>query len=298
VKISLQYNDFREQGGTAAIASKVAERAQWAEAVGFHTFFMLDHLFQTPNQGPAEEPMLEVFSTLSYVAGKTNTIRLGQMVLGVTYRQPGLLIKEATTLDVLSGGRTYFGIGAAWFEREHLGLGLTFPPVKERFERLEETLQIAKQMWSDNNGPYNGTYYQLAETINSPQPLSAPHPPILIGGAGEKKTLKLVAQYADASNINLTEGVEGLKRKLAILQEHCDTVGRNYAEIEKTSNGGVLPLSKSGAEGTMSPEQAIDLLGQLKEAGVTQALIGLKTTFSDESRELIATELIPAAAKL
>lgn len=298
MKISLQYNDFREQGGTAAIASKVAERAQWAEAVGFHTFFMLDHLFQVPNMGPAEEPMLEVFSTLSYVAGKTSTIKLGQMVLGVTYRSPGLLIKEATTLDVLSGGRTYFGIGAAWFEREHLGLGLAFPPVKERFERLEETLQIAKQMWSDNNGPYNGRHYQLAETINSPQPLSAPHPPILIGGAGEKKTLKLVAQYADASNINLTEGVEGLKRKLAILQEHCDTVGRDYAEIEKTSNGGVLPLSRSGTEGTMTPEQAVDLLGQLKEAGVTQALIGLKTTFSDESRELIATELIPAAAKL
>ncbi|MGH2551072.1 MAG: LLM class F420-dependent oxidoreductase [Thermomicrobiales bacterium] len=296
--MSLQYNDFREQGGTTEIASKVAERAQWAEAVGFHTFFMLDHLFQVPNVGPADEPMLEVFSTLSYVAGKTSTIKLGQMVLGVTYRQPGLLIKEATTLDVLSGGRTYFGIGAAWFEREHLGLGLAFPPVKERFERLEETLQIAKQMWSDNNGPYNGTHYQLAETITSPQPLSAPHPPILIGGAGEKKTLKLVAQYADASNINLTEGVDGLKRKLAILREHCDTVGRDYAEIEKTSNGGVLPLSKSGVEGTMSPEQAIDLLGQLKEAGVTQALIGLKTTFSDESRELIATELIPAAAKL
>lgn len=298
MKIGLQYNDFREPGGTPEIAARVAERAQWAEAVGFHTFFMLDHLFQVPNQGPAEEPMLEVFSTLAYVAGKTNTIKLGQMVLGVTYRQPGLLIKEATTLDVLSGGRTYFGIGAAWYEREHLGLGLAFPPLKERFEMLEETLQIAKQMWSENNGPYSGKHYQLAETINSPQPLSSPHPSILIGGSGEKKTLKLVAQYADASNINLTEGVEGLKRKLAILQEHCATVGRDYAEIEKTSNGGFLPLSKSGAEGTMSPEQAIDLLGQLEEAGVAQALIGLKTTFPEESRELIATELIPAAAKL
>lgn len=298
MKIGLQYNDFREPGGTPEIAARIAERAQWAEAAGFHTFFMLDHLFQVPNVGPAEEPMLEVFSTLAYVAGKTSTIKLGQMVLGVTYRQPGLLIKEATTLDVLSGGRTYFGIGAAWYEREHYGLGLAFPPVKERFEMLEETLQIAKQMWSENNGPYAGKYYRLAETINSPQPLSAPHPPILIGGSGEKKTLKLVAQYADASNINLTEGVEGLKRKLAILQEHCANVGRDYAEIEKTSNGGFLPLSKSGAEGTMSPEQAIDLLGQLKEAGVEQALIGLKVTFPEESRELIAAELIPAAAKL
>ncbi len=298
MKLGLQYNDFREEGGTPAIAGKIAERAQWAEQVGFTTFFMLDHLFQTPNNGPAEEPMLEVFSTLAYVAGKTSTIKLGQMVLGVTYRRPGMLIKEATTLDVLSGGRTYFGIGAAWFEREHYALGIPFPPTKERFEQLEETLQIAKQMWSDNDGPYQGKHFQLTETINSPQPLSRPHPPILIGGSGEKKTLKLVAQYADASNINVTEGIEGLKHKLAVLQEHCSALGRDYAEIEKTSNGGFRPLSRSGAEGTMSPQEAIEYLGQLKEVGIEQALLGLRTIFSEESRELIATELVPAAQKL
>lgn len=298
MKLSLLYNDFRAPGGAAALSSHVADTALWAEASGFFGFFVIDHLFQVPNQGPAEEPMLEAFSTISFAAGKTSTIRLGHMVLGVTYRHPGLVIKEATTLDVLSGGRSYFGIGAAWFEREHLALGIPFPPVKERFERLEETLQIAKQMWSEDNGPYTGKHYQLAETISSPQPLSAPHPPILIGGSGEKKTLNLVAQYADASNINLTEGVDGLKRKLGILQEHCETVGRDYAEIEKTSNGGFLPLSRSGAEGTMTPEEAIDQLGRLAEIGVSQALIGLRTTTTEESRELIATELIPAATKL
>jgi len=153
-------------------------------------------------------------------------------------------------------------------------------------------------MWSDNDGPYEGKHFQLAETISSPQPLSRPHPPILIGGSGEKKTLKLVAQYADASNINVTEGIEGLKHKLDVLQEHCANLGRDYAEIEKTSNGGFRPLSRSGAKGTMSPQEAIEYLGQLKEVGIEQALLGLRTIFSEESRELIATELVPAAQKL
>jgi F420-dependent oxidoreductase-like protein len=298
LKISLQYNDYRDPAGTPAIAARLAERAQWVEAVGFHALFVIDHFFQTPLQGPADGPMLDVYSTLTYLAAKTTRIKLGPMVLGATYRQPGPMIKQATTLDVLSGGRTYLGIGAGWFERENVALGLPFPPVTERFERLEETLQIAGQMWSDNDGPYTGKHYRLAETICSPQPLSSPHPPIMIGGSGEKRTLRLVAKYADAANISASEGADVVKRKLAILREHCEDVGRDSAAIEKTSIGGFLPLSRSGAEGTMSPGQAIDLLGQLKEAGIEQALIGLKTIVSEESRELIAGELMPAAARL
>jgi F420-dependent oxidoreductase-like protein len=298
LKISLQYNDYRDPAGTPAIATRLVERAQWAEAVSFHALFVIDHFFQTPLQGPADGPMLDVFSTLTYVAAKTTRIKLGPMVLGATYRQPGPMIKQATTLDVLSGGRSYLGIGAGWFERENAAFGLPFPPVAERFERLEETLQIARQMWSDDNGPYTGKHYHLAETICSPQPLSSPHPPIMIGGSGEKRTLRLVAKYADAANISASEGVEVVKRKLDVLREHCADVGRDYAAIEKTSIGGVLPLSRSSAEGTMSTEQAIDLLGRLKEAGIEQALIGLKSIISEESRELVAGELLPAAAKL
>jgi len=298
LKLSLLYNDFRDSAGTPAIGPRLAERAKWAEDAGFHAFFMIDHFFQTPLQGPPDGPMLDVYSALSFVAARTERIMLGPMVLGVMNRQPGPLIKQATTLDVLSGGRSYLGIGAGWFERELTAFGLPFPPVAERFERLEETLQIAKQMWSQSSGPYNGKHYRLAETLNAPQPLRAPHPPILIGGSGEKRTLRLVARYADASNMNLDEGIDSLKRKLAILQDHCLHAGRDYAGVEKTSNGGFLPLSKSGAKGTMSPEQAIDLLGQLKEAGIEQALIGLKVVIPEDSRELIATELIPSVAKL
>jgi len=177
--------------------------------------------------------MLEGYSVLSFVAAKTERLRLGLLVTGVTYRHPGLLAKTVTTLDVLSGGRAMLGIGAAWYEREHLALGVPYPPVAERFERLEETVQICEQMWSDNDGPYDGKYYQLAETICVPPPLQTPRPPILIGGGGEKKTLRLVAQYADACNLFGTSP-EGIAHKLDVLRGHCDTLGRDYDSIQKT----------------------------------------------------------------
>src|SRR5882672_9884314 len=201
MKIGLQIPIFTWPGGPPALAQKLREIAQTADGAGFASIWVMDHLFQIPMVGAAEQEMLEGYATLSYLAGVTRRAKLGTMVTGVTYRHPGVLLKTVTTLDVLSGGRAYLGIGAAWFEREHVGLGVPFPPLAERFERLEETLRIAKQMWSGNDGPYKGKHYQLAETLNSPQVLSKPHPPILIGGAGEKKTLRLVAQYGDACNI-------------------------------------------------------------------------------------------------
>jgi F420-dependent oxidoreductase-like protein len=194
----------------------------------------MDHWFQMDRVWPAEEPMLEGYTSLGFVAAKTDRLRMRLLVGGVTYRYPGLLAKTITTLDVLSGGRAELGLGAAWYEREHLGLGVPFPPLAERFERLEEALQICLQMWSDNNGAYNGKHYQLAETLCSPSPLSSPRPRILIGGGGEKKTLRLVAQYADACNLLGDE--ELIAHKVDVLHRHCDAVGRDPADIEVTTN--------------------------------------------------------------
>jgi F420-dependent oxidoreductase-like protein len=193
----------------------------------------MDHYFQMDTMASVDEPMLEGYTTLGYVAGKTERMTLGLLVTGVMYRYPGLLAKIVTTLDVLSGGRARLGIGASWYEREQLGLGVPVVPVGERFERLEETLQICRQMWSDDDGPFRGRHYQLAETICVPPPISRPHPPVMIGGGGEKKTLRLVARYADACNLFGT-GPEEVAHKLDVLREHCAAEDRSYDGIEKT----------------------------------------------------------------
>ncbi len=205
----------------------------------------MDHWFQMEMLWPAEEPMLEGYTALSFAAAKTERLRFRLLVGGVTYRHPGLLAKTITTLDVLSGGRAELGLGAAWYEREHRGLGVPFPPLRERYERLEETLQICFQMWSDDNGPYAGTHYQLAETLCSPQPVSSPRPRVLIGGGGERKTLRLVAAYADACNI--IGDVETVTHKVDVLQRHCDVVGRDFAEIEVTALIGVADDARPDA---------------------------------------------------
>jgi F420-dependent oxidoreductase-like protein len=206
----------------------------------------MDHWFQIGHVGPAEDPMLEGYTSLGYLAGLTNRMELGLLVTGVTYRHPGLLAKIVTTLDVLSGGRASLGIGAAWYEREHNALGVPYPPLSERFERLEETLQICKQMWSDNDGPYEGKHYQLAETICSPRPIQQPGPKILIGGGGEQKTLRLVAKYADACNLFAVDPAE-VARKLDVLAAHCDAEGRDPAEIRKTIVAMSNPLGGTDA---------------------------------------------------
>ena len=233
MQLDLHISRFDWAGGPAGIGPGVAALAKRAEAIGIRTLSFMDHFFQMDWMAPATDPMLEGYTALGFVAGCTERLRLRLLVTGVTYRHPGLLAKTVTTLDVLSGGRAELGIGAAWYEREHLGLGVPFPPTAERFERLEEALQICLQMWSADDGAYDGKHYQLAATICSPMPVSSPRPRIMIGGGGEKKTLRLVAQYADACNI--FGGVNEIAHKLDVLRRHCNTLGRDPNEIEVTA---------------------------------------------------------------
>jgi F420-dependent oxidoreductase-like protein len=242
MEIGFHFVNFDVPGGVQALPATLAAAAQAAEQSGAAWFTMADHFFQMDNVWPAESPMLEVYTSLGYLAGQTDRIKLVVLVNGVMYRHPGLLAKTVTTLDVLSRGRAVFGIGAAWYEREHTGLGVPYPPTAERFERLEETLQICRQMWSPNNGRYDGKHYQLAETLCSPQPVQRPAPPILIGGTGERKTLRLVAQYAESWN-GAFETVEEAAHKVEVLYRHCDAVGRDPNEIQKTVMMLVDPLT-------------------------------------------------------
>ncbi|MEO5831842.1 MAG: LLM class F420-dependent oxidoreductase [Nakamurella sp.] len=236
MKLAIHLANLSLPGGAAALAPTLAATARTADEVGVATVTMMDHWFQMEPMGGPAEPMLEGYTTLGFLAGQTSRVELGLLVTGVTYRHPGLLAKIVTTLDVLSGGRAMLGLGAAWYEREHLGLGVPYPPTAERFERLAETLQICRQMWSDDDGRYDGTHYHLAETVCVPQPVQPGGPRVLIGGGGEKKTLKLVARYADACNLFAVEPAE-LARKLDVLKSHCDDEDRDYDAIEKTVIG-------------------------------------------------------------
>ncbi|MFF5987639.1 LLM class F420-dependent oxidoreductase [Prauserella flavalba] len=233
MELGFHVPNFEIDGGNTAIAGELARVGAAAESSGATWLSFMDHFFQIEPVGlPAEAHMLEGYTTLGFLAAHTSTIELGLLVTGVTYRHPGLLAKIVTTLDVLSGGRAALGIGAAWYEREHQGLGVPFPPVAERFERLEETLRICGQMWDpENNGPFEGQHYRLAETLCSPQPVHRPR--VLIGGGGERKTLRLVARYGDACNL-FGSSPEEVEHKLDVLRRHCDDVGRDYDEIRKT----------------------------------------------------------------
>ena len=233
MQLDLHISRFDWAGGPDRIGPGVADLAQRAERIGVRTLSFMDHWFQMDWMAPAEDPMLEGYTALGFVAGRCAKLRLRLLVTGVTYRHPGLLAKTVTTLDVVSGGRAELGIGAAWYEREHLGLGVPFPPTAERFERLEEAIQICLQMWSDDNGPFHGQHYQLAATMCSPMPVSVPRPRILIGGSGERKTLRLVAQYADACNI--IGPPQEVAKKVDVLKRHCDALDRDPNEIEVTS---------------------------------------------------------------
>jgi F420-dependent oxidoreductase-like protein len=246
MKLAVHNPNFTLPGGAEAMASTLAATAKAAEAAGASTYTLMDHWFQMESLATSYDPMLEGYTALGFLAGQTERMDLGLLVTGVTYRHPGLLAKIVTTLDVLSGGRAFLGIGAAWYEREHRGLGVPFPPVSERFERLEEALQICKQMWSDDDGPYVGKHYQLAETICSPRPIQQPSPRILIGGSGEQKTLRLVARYADACNLFAPDAAV-VAHKLEVLAGHCDAEGRDYASIEKTIIAGGNPLDDVSA---------------------------------------------------
>src|SRR5438093_9858872 len=252
MNVDLHVSRFDWAGGPEGIAPGVADLAQRAEAIGVRTLSLMDHFFQMDWMAPAEDPMLECYTGLAFVAGCTRRLRLRSLVTGVTYRHPGILAKVVTTLDVVSGGRAELGIGAAWYEREHRGLGVPFPPTAERFERLEEAIQICLQMWSDDNGPYRGRHYQLEETLCRPAPVSSPRPRILIGGGGERKTLRLVAQYADACNL-MGEPAE-VAHKIDVLRRHCDSVRRDPNEIEITAMFRNLPPAPTVDDVTRSAE--------------------------------------------
>ncbi|TDD14236.1 LLM class F420-dependent oxidoreductase [Actinomadura sp. KC06] len=261
MRIGLQIPSFTFPGGPDQIAPTFARMAKDADQAGLHSLWVMDHFFQIDVVGPPEDPMLESYSALAYAAALTERITLGTMVTGVTYRHPGILIKTVTTLDVLSGGRAWLGIGAAWNADESRGLGVQFPPIAERFEKLEDTLNIAHQMWKGDESAFEGKHFTLERPLNSPPALSTPHPPILIGGGGEKKTLRYVAKYADACNI--FDGEE-LPRKLDVLREHCEREGRDYAEIEKTS--------LSYFSSPPSVDAAVDRIGRLAERGIDHAI--------------------------
>jgi F420-dependent oxidoreductase-like protein len=233
MRLGLHYWTYSTPPEPTRIAPALAETVRAAEQGGFSTFTVMDHWFQMEHAGSAAEPMLEAYTTLGHVAALSERMTLGVLVTGVMYRHPGLLAKTVTTLDVLSGGRARLGIGASWYEREQRGLGVPVVPVAERFERLEETLQICLQMWSDNDGPYAGRHYQLAETLCVPAPISRPHPPILVGGGGEKKTLRLAARYGDACNLFGSSPAD-VAHKLEVLRSHCQAEGRDYDRIQKT----------------------------------------------------------------
>jgi len=233
MRLGLHYWNYSTPPDPTRMAATLAETARVAEQAGFSTFTVMDHYFQMEHAGSAAEPMLEAYTTLGYVAGQTERMTLGVLVTGVMYRHPGLLAKIVTTLDVLSGGRARLGIGASWYEREQRGLGVPVVRVAERFERLEETLQICLQMWSEDDGPFSGRHYQLAETLCVPAPISRPHPPILVGGGGEKKTLLLAARYADACNV-FGSSPQDVAHKLDVLRSHCQDEGRDYDRIDKT----------------------------------------------------------------
>jgi F420-dependent oxidoreductase-like protein len=289
MKVGLHISDFTWEGGPAALGGRLGEIAVKADQAGVDRVSVMDHVWQIGHLGPPEHEMLEAYTALGWLAARTERVKLLTVVIAVVYRDPGLLAKAVTTLDVLSGGRAMLGIGAAWNEDEARGLGLFFPPLAERFERLEEALQICLQMWSGDDLPFDGKHYHLARTLNSPQSLSRPHPPILIGGAGEKKTLLLVARYADACNIFDSPD---LAHKLDVLRGHCAAEGRDYAAIEKTAQVR-FNLGPNGE----NVQQTIEHLHELAGLGITVAHGTLADVGSLRPLDLMAEQVIPALEK-
>jgi F420-dependent oxidoreductase-like protein len=277
--------DFTWRGGAAELAPQLAEFVRTAERVGIARITVMDHVWQIHMIGPPEHEMLEGYTALGFIAAHTERVLLHTLVTGVVYREPGLLAKMVTTLDILSGGRAALGIGAAWNEDEARGLGLPFPPIGERFERLEEALQICLQMWSADDGPYDGAHYKLARTLSSPQPLSRPHPPIIIGGSGERKTLRLVAKYADACNLFPSPE---LAHKLDVLRAHCEREGRDYDEIEKTTLLGV--------DAETNPAELLEQLRGLRDLGFTVAYVAVRGTEPLPLLEMLGSEVIAEIA--
>jgi F420-dependent oxidoreductase-like protein len=290
VKVGLQIPDFTWPGGPGSLGPELATVARTADEAGFEFISLMDHFFQIEMVGPPEHEMLEAYTTLGYLAACTSRAKLVTLVTGVVYRHPGILAKIISTLDVLSGGRAWLGVGAAWNEQESRGLGIPFPPVAERFERLEETLQICLQMWRGDESPYQGRHYQLERPLNYPKPLTQPHPPILIGGSGERKTLRFVAEYGQACN--LFPGPD-LARKLDVLRAHCQGVGRDYDEILKTCYF-IFDVGEKGEK----TNEVIDQLGRLAELGFQAAIGAVANVWEIAPLEVIGSQVIPAVEGL
>jgi F420-dependent oxidoreductase-like protein len=290
MKLGLHISNFTWPGGVGRLGPKLAEAARLAEETGFDRISVMDHLWQIGPLGPPEHEMLEAYTTLGFLAAQTQRVSLMTVVTGCTYRSPGMLAKIVSTLDVLSGGRAWLGIGAAWNEEEARGLGLDFPPLGERYERLEEIVQICLQMWSGDDRPFEGKHYKLGRTLNSPQPLSRPHPPILIGGAGERKTLRLVARYAQACNIFAMADVA---HKFQVLREHCEAEGRSYDEVEKT-----VQYNFDVGERGENASKIVDDISRFASLGAAAVMGSVARVEDLKPLELIGEHVIPAVAKL
>jgi len=293
MKVGLQISSFTWPGGDAGIGSTLASVVRLADEVGFDSIWVMDHLFQIRSVGAPEEPMLEGWTTLGYMAASTRRARLGLMVGGIHYRRPGLWLKATTTLDVLSGGRAWFGIGAAWNEEESKALGFPMPPLAERFELLEETLRFVRGGWEGDAGSgaaFRGSHVKAGKLLNAPQALTRPHPPILVGGGGELKTLKLVARYADACNV--FGSPDQVRHKYAILREHCEREGRDYDAIEKTNLSSVA-LSADGARGSMTPTGLVERIGGWADAGSMHTIVSIRNVWDLAKLEIIGRDVIP-----
>lgn len=289
MKLAVHCADLTWPGGTPALGRTLGEVARTADQGGVTTLTLMDHYFQMENLGGPPKPMLEGYTSLGFLAGQTSNVELGLLVTGVTYRHPGLLAKIVSTLDVLSGGRALLGIGAAWYEREHLGLGVPFPSTAERFERLEETLQVCRQMWSDEDGEYAGRHYQLAETVCVPQPVRQGGPSVLIGGSGERKTLRFVARYADACNLFPFE-LEEMRHKLEVLDRHCETEGRDPAEVQRTVISGTDPLD--------DVDGFLRQMEQLAALGIDQVWVGPRASDPAGSVDELCDRVLPRLVDL
>jgi F420-dependent oxidoreductase-like protein len=312
MKLGLQIPRFSWPGGAASIGSKLAEIAQAADRSGFHSVWVMDHFYQVgQGYGAPEEPMMEGYTALAYMAAVTRNVKLGTMVTGAFYRHPGVLIKMVTTLDVLSGGRGILGIGAGWYELESKGMGVPFPhSVKEKMGRFEETLQIAHHMWRDDRSSFEGKFHRLEEPICSPQPISRPHPYIMIGGSGERKTLRYVAKYGDACNLHLgahpklrgyTERSymnyrtrkERLRHKLDVLRMHCEREGRDYDEIDKSV---LSPMEIS--QDALTPGEVVGMCRELSELGFNYVVFNMPNDHEITPIKVMGEEVIPEISDL
>jgi F420-dependent oxidoreductase-like protein len=294
MKIGLQIPSYKYPGGTAAIRPKLKEIVTTAEEAGFYSLWVMDHYYQIKGLfGEAyTDPMMESYTTLGYFAGLTDKAYLGVMVTGVIYRYPSVLMKMVNTLDILSGGRAYLGIGAAWYEDEAKGFGIPYPSTSKRFEQLEDNLQLAKALWESDEASFEGQHFSAPAITNNPRPLSSPHPRILIGGMGPKKTLRMVAQYADACNFFERAGTENIQKALDTLKAHCERLGRDYDTIEKTSLGTV---HLSGDDTVAS---TISRIRDLSTMGFTHAIFNMPDVYEIAPLKTFAKEILPAVAEI